>query len=151
MQLRVEIICVLLAIAGGSYARASESQRPDADCSGFAAVLGFRGVAKVEAIQARLNEHWIGKSRDDMQAYLNEAILRRGPMGAVKNGRQSLLSLSSWEASFVVHVVYDKTGHVTRVECRLRERNGAAEPTIGAGAEQRGPSSLGQPSGAAHL
>jgi hypothetical protein len=150
MQSRVAIICVLLAISSCSIGQAGGGEHRDFDCSGFAAVFGCPGLTKVEPIQGLLSEHWAGKSRDDMQVCLNEIILRRGSMAAVKNGRQSLLSLSSTEALFVVHVVYDRTGRVTRAECRLREKNRPAELVTGADAEQRSPSSGGQASGAAH-
>ena len=111
-------ICMLIA----SIAYSAETLPAQIVPTSFAAALGHPESNRVETIQEILSKEWIGKSGDEIKVCLNQIIQRRGDLGAVKNEKQTMLSLSSKEASFRIHIGYSDAGLVSSVECSLEHK-----------------------------
>jgi hypothetical protein len=114
--MKVRTLLLLLPVFLGSIAYPAASE-PSVPILPFAAVLGYPSVDSAKMMQESLNKEWVGKTRDEMCVCLNQIIQRRGSMGAVKNGKQSMLSLRSGSAVFRIRISYDESARVSSVTC----------------------------------
>ena len=111
-----------MLIASTAYSAEALPSNSDLVPAPFTPALGNPETNRVEAIQERLSKEWIGKSKDEIRVCMNQIIQKRGDLSAVKNGKQSMLSLSSKEASFRIHIGYDDAERVSSVDCSLKHR-----------------------------
>jgi hypothetical protein len=116
------LLSIYVLIASISYSADAMSSNAELVPAPLAAALGSPETNQVEAIQERLSKEWIGKSRDEIKVCINQIIQKRGDLGAVKNGKQSMLSLSSKDASFRIHIGYDAAERASSVKCSLEQR-----------------------------
>ena len=119
LKLFLSIYVLIASIAYSADALPSNAELVPAP---FAAALGNPETNRVDAIQERLSKEWIGKSRDEIKVCINQIIQKRGDLSAVKNGKQSMLSLSSKEASFRIHIGYNDADRASSVQCSLEHR-----------------------------
>lgn len=111
---------LLLVFAECTWANASSSQSTDFAFVQIVTALGYPEATTPELIQNRLNQAWVGKSREDMQACLSKVIQNRGLLGAFKNTKATVLTLSSKDIMLRVDISYDNSDQASRIVCTLK-------------------------------